>query len=87
MKARGRTPLAVGTDTQLAWMEWLVEIKAAAADLAKQLHAVHDDPKYMAVWALSQAHGGRYDGLTYWRELSALDDLLASRPKGPRGSE
>lgn len=52
----------------------------AARDLIRKMDAIHDDPKYRAVWENAQLRQGPYSGPKYADELQALreivDDLL-----------
>lgn len=53
---------------------------AAAAALVARLDAVHADPRYQAVWAMYQIHGGQYTEPKYETELAALRDALLAIP-------
>lgn len=48
--------------------EALVEALSA---LVEKLDLVHDDPRYEAVWTISQLHAGPYTGPQYDKELEA----------------
>lgn len=51
-------------------------LREALEGLVNQLMKVHNDPRYMSVWTLSQVHQGPYDGPTYGTELMAAKAAL-----------
>ena len=66
-------------DVLAAEVERLRRVEKAAKGLTTQLHAVHRDHRYYAVWQLAQQHMGQYQGPQYGREQDALDAALAAR--------
>jgi len=66
-------------DALAAEVERLRRVEKAAKGLTTQLHAVHRDHRYYAVWQLAQQHMGQYQGPQYGREQDALDAALAAR--------
>jgi hypothetical protein len=56
----------------------LCELARAAEAFEERLKAIHDDPKYSAVWSSWQIHHGKYDGPRYVQELHDLSAKLAA---------
>lgn len=54
----------------------MTTVREAAKALAAKLRAIHDDPKYKAVWVTAQLHSGSYSGPQYGKELAALEKAL-----------
>jgi hypothetical protein len=52
------------------------EIIEASTKLVRKLEAIHEDPKYQAVWQMYAIHGMTYSGPKYDKELIALKELL-----------
>jgi len=71
--------LVAERDALAAEVERLRRVEKAAKGLTTQLHAVHRDHRYYAVWQLAQQHMGQYQGPQYGREQDALDAALAAR--------
>lgn len=51
-------------------------IRKAAAALVAKLDAIHEDPRYQAVWIIAKVRNGSYEGPQYRDELEALRSLL-----------
>jgi hypothetical protein len=56
--------------------ERLLDVARKARALSDKLEAIHDDPRYQAVWMSYQVHGGNYLEPTYMNELDALRKAL-----------
>jgi hypothetical protein len=50
----------------------------AMTALEAKLRQIHDDPRYMAVWQVSQAHIGPYKGPQYEAELDRVTAILTA---------
>jgi len=48
----------------------------ALSKLVRKLEAVHEDPRYKAVWESFMIHGGRYTEPTYTEEFESAQKLL-----------
>lgn len=53
------------------------KVVGTARALDKRMDEIHDDPKYIGVWGISQAHVGEYDGPNYVTEHENLKAALA----------
>lgn len=58
--------------------------------LVRKLEAIHEDPRYKAVWQSFMLHGGQYTEPTYTEELEAAQKILrhfseSGAPQGEAG--
>jgi hypothetical protein len=53
----------------------LLALREAATALVRKIDRVHRDPRYEAVWCISQLHVGPYEGPQFKDELDALREL------------
>lgn len=55
------------------------ECRRILKNLVDKLVSLNDDPTYNGVWALYHAHGQKYDGPTYEKELNEAREFLSGR--------
>lgn len=56
-------------------------------NLVRKLEAIHEDPRYKAVWESFMLHGGRYTEPTYTTEFEAAQKILRHFSDEPPPSE
>lgn len=72
------SPLSSATPPYVKGLEKeIARLRKALENLVEKLFLVHDDPEYVAVWSIYQAHvHDGYKGLTYTKEIDEAKTVL-----------